>query len=91
MLPQPLNLRACHDVSLTTHATSSRVWQGRARNNQVYLCTTEESTAAAGSAAAEMPQPARRSLQASLIGTCSSWSTFAAATTGERHLVAPAS
>ena len=37
-----------------------------------------------------MTQPARRSLQASPIGTCSSWSIFSAVTTGKRHSVAPA-
>ena len=62
MLPQPLTFAGCHDVSLTTHAASSRVWQGRARDNQVDLCTTKESTAAAGSAAADAaagtPEPA---------------------------------
>ena len=62
MLPQPLTLQACHDVSLTTHATSSRVWQGRARDNQVDSCTTAESTVAADSAAAVAaagtPEPA---------------------------------
>ena len=36
-----------------------------------------------------MPQPARPSLQASPIGTCSSWSSSPAATTGERHPLPP--
>ena len=47
------HLRACHDVSLTTHATSSRVWQGRARAEQVDSCTIKASKAGAVSAAAD--------------------------------------
>ena len=62
MLLQPLTFQACHDVSLTTHATSSRVWQGRARAIEANLCTTTTTPAAAGSAAADAaagaPEPA---------------------------------